>query len=91
MTEHLELRNVIGMAGDAPNMLLWHPNGKQIIHALGSVVVLRDLTEASKQSFLRGHDGPISTLALSSSGRCESDRRKTTEMDSAVLPVTNGN
>jgi len=70
MAEPLELQHCIGLSGKTPNTLLWHPNGRQLIHGLGALVVIRDLGEASKQSFLQGHDGPISCLALSHSGRC---------------------
>lgn len=70
MEDALELKNVIGLSSRTANAIVWQADCKHVVHALGSTVVVRDISESSRQMFLRGHDGEVSCLALSRSGRC---------------------
>lgn len=65
----IELEHAIGFAGSVPGALLYHPNGKDFIYVAGGCVVICDFTDPHNQVFLRGHDGNISCLAMSASGR----------------------
>jgi len=68
-TGELNLRAVIGFGGSVPNGLKLHPDGQTVIYPLGSTVVLRNKEDPSQQSFLQGHDGPVSCIALSPRGQ----------------------
>lgn len=48
--------------------LHYHPDGKHLVYPLGSNIAVRMLKDGST-SFLQGHDGPITCIAVSSSGR----------------------
>jgi hypothetical protein len=68
----LELEHCIGWTGGFPFTLLCRPGASSdsaILLALGSDVVLADATDPHKQEFLRGHDAPVSAIAVSRSGR----------------------
>ena len=65
----LELEHAIGFNGTANSPLHVHPNGTDVAYASGGCVVLADLRDPHKQSFLRGHDDTVSCLAMSRSGR----------------------
>jgi WD40 repeat protein len=51
------------------NGACFHPNGQNYIYCAGWNVGVGDLTNPHSQHFLRGHDGYITALALSPSGR----------------------
>ena len=55
MAEPLVLNSVIGFGGSVENGLIAHPDGRTLIYALGSTVVLRDRTDSRAQEFLQGH------------------------------------
>jgi len=70
MAEPLNLHSVIGFGGGIETgSLLLHPDGKTLIYALGSTIVLRDKTDPRSQEFLQGHTDKVSCFALSRSGR----------------------
>jgi hypothetical protein len=54
--------------GKVQNGLQWHPNGTHLVYALGSTVIIKSLVDGA-QSFLTGHTGVVSALALSACGR----------------------
>ena len=64
-----ELEHAIGFAGDVPQTLFQHPNGRELVYAAGGCVVACDKQDPHQQTFFRGHDDNVSCLALSSSGR----------------------
>lgn len=64
----LELEAVIGFAGKVQGGLQWHANGTHLVYALGSTVIIKSLVDGS-QSFLMGHTGVVTALALSKCGR----------------------
>lgn len=67
MSESIELLAALG-ASPVANSLLLHPGDQHLLYALGSNVIIRHLTQNTQQ-FLVGHDAPISTLALSVTGK----------------------
>ncbi|CAN0057384.1 unnamed protein product, partial [Discosporangium mesarthrocarpum] len=44
------------------------PCGNYVLYPLGSILVLRSLTEQNKQSFLRGHTSEIACVAMTADG-----------------------
>jgi WD40 repeat protein len=64
----LELEHCIGGNYTIPNSLIYHPNGKNTITFTGSAIIISDITDPHKQSFLHGHTGIISSLAMSANG-----------------------
>lgn len=64
----LELEHTIGFSA-VPNALHCHPSGLDYVHPSGGSVLLTSLQDAHSQLFLRGHEGPVSCLAMSRSGR----------------------
>jgi WD40 repeat protein len=69
MSADLELEHAIGFSGGARSPLHVHPSGTEMAYASGACVVIGDVNDPHKQSFLRGHDDLVSCLAMSSSGR----------------------
>ncbi|KAL0589702.1 hypothetical protein ABG067_002251 [Albugo candida] len=63
----LELEHVIGILS-IPNGIHVHPSN-QIVYAAGGSIVSTALHDAHQQSIFQGHQGHISCLALSPSGR----------------------
>jgi WD40 repeat protein len=49
--------------------LCYHPNGENYVYCAGSSVVVGHLSNPQSQEFLRGHDGPVTCISLSPSGR----------------------
>eukprot|EP00128_Syssomonas_multiformis_P006655 Colp12_sorted_trinity150504_noHs@14952 len=68
-TSDLVLESIIGFGGTVSGGLIVHPNKKQIIYPLGATVVIRDIKDSSKQSFLQGHTNTVSCIAVSKSGK----------------------
>jgi WD40 repeat protein len=65
----LQLEHMLGYAGDFPKSILAVPNNENlIVKSLSSLVSIEDMTDPHSQRFLRGHDMPISALAVSKSG-----------------------
>ena len=64
----IELEHAIGFSASC-GKLCYHPNGKKFICAAGASLVVCDFADAHDQVFLRGHDRPVTCLALSNSGR----------------------
>jgi hypothetical protein len=69
MAEPLVLNSVIGFGGTVENGLIAHPDGRTLIYALGSTVVLRDRTDSRAQEFLQGHSDKASRRGAESRGR----------------------
>ena len=65
--QSMELKSVMGFAGDVRGGLLVHPNQRHIIYPLGSTIVVKDLMDDSLQ-FLQGHNNEVSCIALSPDG-----------------------
>ncbi len=59
MAEPLQLNSVIGFGGSVDCGLLAHPDGRTLIYALGSTVVLRDKHDSRSQEFLQGHSDKV--------------------------------
>ncbi|EAS05346.1 zinc carboxypeptidase family protein, putative (macronuclear) [Tetrahymena thermophila SB210] len=65
----LELDHLIGFNGKNSNTCFYHPlDQKKIIYSVGGLVVIENSEDKHDQQFLRGHDMPISSLAVSPSG-----------------------
>eukprot|EP00310_Coccolithus_braarudii_P018945 CAMPEP_0183338038 /NCGR_PEP_ID=MMETSP0164_2-20130417/5470_1 /TAXON_ID=221442 /ORGANISM="Coccolithus pelagicus ssp braarudi, Strain PLY182g" /LENGTH=636 /DNA_ID=CAMNT_0025507819 /DNA_START=39 /DNA_END=1949 /DNA_ORIENTATION=+ len=89
----MELEHAIGFNGtsDSPLHLqdVDETGGEGIVYASGGCVVLGDLRDAHKQSFLRGHDGLITCLTLSPSGRLAVSGQHGDNSDAIVWDVAN--
>jgi len=69
LDDPVELEHSIGYAGSFQGTVVPHPTEPNtIVHDIGSVVVIADITDPHKQEFLRGHDECVSTLIMSRSG-----------------------
>ena len=66
--KQLNLMAIIGFSGKVPDGLILHPDNETLIFPIGSQIVIRNVL-SRQDSFLRGHDNDISTMALSKSGR----------------------
>lgn len=65
MSEPLNLHSVIGFGGQIDSgSLLVHPDGKTLIYALGSTIVLRDKNDVRSQEFLQGHTDKVGLAIL---------------------------
>jgi len=64
----VELEHAIGYSGGLRRSLYYHPNGKDAVYVSGGCIVVTDLSDPHNQIFLRGHDGPITCIAMSPSG-----------------------
>ncbi|KAL0481478.1 flagella-associated protein 52 [Acrasis kona] len=68
MSQKLELSTVIGFGGQVPSGMHLHPSGSHLIYPLGSTMVIREV-KSNKCQFLHGHNGAITCVAMSNSGR----------------------
>ncbi len=64
----LELEHAIGFSG-VPGCLFYHPRGEHFVFAAGGTVVVQSFLDPHDQHFLSGHDGPITCMCMSRSGR----------------------
>eukprot|EP01138_Halocafeteria_seosinensis_P009114 gb/GECG01009315.1/.p1 GENE.gb/GECG01009315.1/~~gb/GECG01009315.1/.p1 ORF type:complete len:660 (+),score=67.10 gb/GECG01009315.1/:1-1980(+) len=65
----LELEHALGFAGEVFDGLHFLPNdGDTYIYPAGACIVMAKLSDPHQQTFLRGHDEPISCLQLSPKG-----------------------
>ena len=65
----LELEHVIGYSGRHKHTLVASPLGDAVyLSGIGANVVIGDITDPHKQSFLKGHTGDISALAVNFNG-----------------------
>lgn len=74
--KELDIEAVIGFKGSVREGLILHPDNEQMIFALGSNIIVRDIINR-KQSFLRGHDNEITVLAVSASGKYMASGQRT--------------
>mmetsp|Transcript_6499 Transcript_6499/g.24427 ORF Transcript_6499/g.24427 Transcript_6499/m.24427 type:complete len:620 (-) Transcript_6499:219-2078(-) len=73
----MKLHTVIGFDGTVPSGLTLHPSRQHILYPLGSTLIIKNLLETAKSGstakdssrFLKGHNGPISCVAMSQTGR----------------------
>lgn len=66
----LELEHVVGYNGKFPDTIQYIPNSKNsYVYPIGGLVVIEDINDKHNQRFLKGHDMPISALAVSASGK----------------------
>lgn len=68
MSTSIEFEHSIGNS-IVPDGLCYHPNGENYVYCAGSSVVIGHLSNPQSQEFLRGHDGRVTCIALSPSGR----------------------
>ena len=66
--KQLNLMAIIGFSGKVPDGLILHPDNETLIFPIGSQIIIRNVL-SRQDSFLRGHDNDISTMALSKSGK----------------------
>ncbi len=64
----LELEHAIGYSGRIVKSVYIHPSGQEVISISGGCLVISDINDPHKQSFLRGHDDQITCLAISPDG-----------------------
>ncbi|GMF34158.1 unnamed protein product [Phytophthora fragariaefolia] len=64
----IELEHTIGFSA-VPNALHYHPSGRDYVYPAGGSILLTSFQDAHSQLFLRGHEGNVSCIAMSSSGR----------------------
>jgi WD40 repeat protein len=68
--KNLELHAVIGFGGQVPAGLHYHPNKTHLIYSLGSTLVIKKIGSSSDKSvFLQEHNGPITCISVSKSGK----------------------
>ena len=73
----LELEAVMGFSGKSKNSIHMHLPSTSLVYALGSTLTVRQLKD-QEQFFLKGHDHPISHIAVSERGNlmATADRQK---------------
>merc|ERR1719230_2087312 len=64
----LTLEGVIGMSGKIKHSLILHPDDTHIIYPLGSTIVIKNVEDTSKQTFLQGHSDRVTCIAMSRNG-----------------------
>jgi len=64
----IELEHAIGYSGRIVKSVFMHPNGQDFLRISGGCIVVSDLADPHKQSFLREHDDQITCLAISHGG-----------------------
>lgn len=64
----MELEHAIGYSGRIVRSVYMHPNGKDMVYISGGCIVICDINDPHKQSFLRAHDNQITCLAISPDG-----------------------
>ena len=64
----MELEHSIGFSG-IQGGLYYHPNGQHFVFSAGGTVVVQSFLDPHDQQFLAGHDGPITAMCMSKSGR----------------------
>ena len=67
-TASIELEHSIGFSG-IPGGLYYHPGNLHFAFASGGTVVIQSFLDPHDQSFLSGHDGPVTCMCMSKSGR----------------------
>ncbi|KAL3660058.1 hypothetical protein V7S43_014980 [Phytophthora oleae] len=67
-TTVIELEHTIGFSA-VPNAIHYHPSGREYVYPAGGSVLLTSFQDAHSQLFLRGHEGNVSCITMSPSGR----------------------
>lgn len=65
----LVLSSTIGFGGSIPNGLNRLPGSESIVYPLGSTVVIESVAGKHTQRFLQGHNGTVTCVAVSRSGK----------------------
>jgi len=65
----LHLDAVIGFAGAVPAGLRVHPDRETLLYPLGTNVIVESIHDRTQQTFLQGHSGNVTCIAVSKSGR----------------------
>jgi WD40 repeat protein len=88
-SDPLQLEHMLGYAGDFRKTVLALPGSDQLyVKSMGSLVAIENMSDPHSQRFLRGHDMPISALAISESGRLiASGQVGTTHHKGCAAPV----
>lgn len=86
----LRLEHAMGYNGTVPNSTIIHPNLKNYIYIAGSVIVVAEMNDASKQLFLRGHDDEVTSIALSHNGDILASGQKGNNSDIIVWDFNSG-
>ena len=63
------MEHAIGYSGKITQAVKYHPDGVHFLYISGGCVVISNLNDPHDQSFLRGHDDLITTLAISPNGK----------------------
>ena len=67
---NLELEHIIGYSGRSIKTISFINNSPNLfVYCIGGSIVIEDINDRHKQSFLRGHDMSVTALAVSSSGK----------------------
>lgn len=64
----MELEHIIGCNVKSNNISHFHPNGRDIVYAVGAQVIITDLGDPHNQRFLEGHDNFVTCVRLSHAG-----------------------
>lgn len=82
----LSMEAVIGFSGSVNNSLHMHQQSSSLIYALGSTLCVREL-ESQTQSFLQGHEKPITIINMSRSGDliASADKQKSGFLSTILL------
>jgi len=64
----IELEHCIAFSG-IQGGLYYHPGGSHFVFSSGGTVVIQSFLDPHDQHFLQGHDGPITCMCMSKSGR----------------------
>ena len=63
------MEHLIGYSGRNFKTIRFHPqDSSSFVYNIGGLVVIEDINDRNKQSFLRGHDMPITALSVSHQG-----------------------
>ncbi|KAL0237283.1 hypothetical protein PCE1_000680 [Barthelona sp. PCE] len=65
----ISLQNVVGCSGVYSDTIKLLPDGLHYVYSLGNSLVMSNINDSSDKIFFRGHDGPISCIAVDPSGR----------------------
>eukprot|EP01062_Namystynia_karyoxenos_P066086 TRINITY_DN60109_c0_g1_i1.p1 TRINITY_DN60109_c0_g1~~TRINITY_DN60109_c0_g1_i1.p1 ORF type:complete len:710 (+),score=246.29 TRINITY_DN60109_c0_g1_i1:106-2235(+) len=67
----VELAHVLGLNGASAGCAAYHPTADPpaVVYGVGCLVVVRALDDVHSQQLLRGHDAPVTSVAVSGNGQ----------------------
>jgi len=65
----MELEHAIGCNVGFTNIAHFHPNGEDIVYAMGGKVIVASLADPHDQRFCDGHDNFVNCLQVSHGGQ----------------------